>query len=367
MQYGRTAFGANPNAGVNANDDHGWGGYQWPGGVPAALLATLRFAGKLGTVTLVGRKELMPLVGVLMTVTEQKFGYLFHPGWCWSYENRAVTGSTSTPSNHSRGKAFDFNAPNNPYSWTWQCDIPPAVIQLWESHSFYWGGRYTGQPTDPMHLEYCGTPASVAGNLASAQAILGAHAEAPSPVPPTPAPAPAPKPALSRATITAPGVTARRVQILLCAAGYQIGVDNIIGDATTAGVRWIQAKAGLTPDLIVGPKTLAALAAVAGARYPLADPQVFGTYSKIYAGQNWSAKTRSGRGGNDNAAIRASIRLIQQMEQERGWAPTFASAPDWADGYYDPPTDTATAAAQRALGLTADGMVGRRTWSGLMA
>ena len=34
----RSDYGANPNAGVNVNADHGWGGYQWPAGVPSNLL-----------------------------------------------------------------------------------------------------------------------------------------------------------------------------------------------------------------------------------------------------------------------------------------------------------------------------------------
>lgn len=366
MLYGKTDYGRNPQAGADPNGDHGWGGYQWPAGVPSGLLSTLTFPGALGQITLVGRTELMPLVGTLMQVTEQTYGFHFHPGWCWSYENRAVTGSTTVASNHSRGKAFDFNAPDNPYSWTWQCSIPPDVIRLWEAHGFYWGGRYTGQPTDPMHLEFCDTPATVADYLASAKTLLGGHAEAPKPAPPAPAPVPVSPPSV-HAAVTAPGVTARRVQILLCAAGYRIAVDGAIGDETTAGVRWIRARAGLGGDPVVDPQTYTALARAAGARYPLTDPEVFGTRTKTYDGQDWTAKTRSGRGDADTDAIRYSIKLIQLMQQERGWAPPLGADPGWADGYYDPPTDTATVQTQQALRLVPDGMVGRTTWAALLA
>jgi hypothetical protein len=68
--------------------------------------------------------------------------------------------------------AVDINAPFNPYSLNWQCDIPPLLVTHWESLGLYWGGRYTGQKYDPMHWGYCLTPADVATSIATAQQIL---------------------------------------------------------------------------------------------------------------------------------------------------------------------------------------------------
>ena len=168
MTYRISAYGSNLNAARNPNSDYGWQGYQWPAGVPASLLGTLRYDGRKGTIVIVARRDLLPLVGTLMDATEA-MGYFFVPGWCWSYSNRAITG-TRIPSNHSRGKAIDINAPVNPYKTaaTLTSDIPPAVVALWERHGFYWGGWYG----DAMHMEYCYPPSSVAGHLKSAQAAL---------------------------------------------------------------------------------------------------------------------------------------------------------------------------------------------------
>lgn len=357
MAFLKAVYGANPNARINPNLDRGWGGYQWPQGVPKDKLSTLRFPGKLGTVILVGRKELMPLVATLMAITERQYGYYFHPGWCWSYSNRSVTGG-KIASNHSRGKAFDFNAPNNPFSWAFKSDIPPAVVRLWESHGFYWGGRYTGQPTDAMHMEFWNSPASVAGYLASAQKILKAIGTAKPVVIKA-----APKPSLAK--ITVGGVTVRRLQLALCAAGYQVPVDGVMGATTTAGVRWVQQRGRLKQDLIMGPTTWSVLGRIVPGKFPLPAGQVFGIWNKTLNGVSWSAKTRSGDPRFDNATIRRHIRNIQLCHQERGYAPSLKTAPHWADGLYELATDKATAKAQKALGLSPDGMVGPATWSKL--
>lgn len=362
MAFLKAAYGANPHAGVNPNYDNGWGGFQYPGGVPAEKLATLRFPGQLGTVVLVGRKALMPLVATLMAITEKKYGYYFHPGWCWSYSNRPVTGSKTVPSNHSRARAFDFNAPNNPFSYAFKSDIPPAVVRLWEAHGFYWGGRYTGQPTDAMHFEFFDGPGSLAKYLASATLLLKQVIHPSTAAAPT-KPKPAPKPALAKITIK--GITPRRLQLALCAAGYQVPVDGVIGVSTTAGVRWIQQQGGVAQDLVVGPTTWAVLARIVPKKFPLTGGQVFGTWNKVYQGKSYSAHTRSGDPRWDNDAIRRYIRVIQQCEQERGYAPSLKASPHWADGLYEDATDKATAKAQKALGLTPDGMVGPATYAKL--
>jgi len=167
MYYPRSAYNGNPHAGVDVNSDNGWGGYQWPGGVPRELLAESRS----GDVAITARRELTELFGCLVQICEQKHGYKVHGDQTWSYENRPIAG-TQTPSNHSRGRAVDINAPQNPYSSTWQCDMPPAMVADLESLGFYWGGRYVDQPTDPMHYEYWQPPCDVAASVARARSIL---------------------------------------------------------------------------------------------------------------------------------------------------------------------------------------------------
>jgi len=169
------AYGPNPNSGVNVNDDHGWGGYCWPAGVPAELLGTAQYQDAKVTV----RRELGPLFELAFRIADASGYRIFakDPGgsgeaWGpWSYENRAISG-TSTASNHSRGKAIDVNAPRNPFSETFTTDLPVDLVNAWELIGLCWGGRYTGQKFDTMHFEYGYAPKDVALHLALAQQIL---------------------------------------------------------------------------------------------------------------------------------------------------------------------------------------------------
>jgi LysM repeat protein len=178
----RSAYGPNPNAGVNVNSDHGWGGYQWPGGVPSSLLGTTSYQqvnGAKQIVRVTVRRELVPLFTLAFALADRKHNYQVWTSrngetWGpWSYENRPI-GGTSTASNHSRGKAIDVNAPNNPQSYTFQSDMPPGLVNDWERIGLCWGGRYEGGTKfDTMHFEYGYSPADVAGHTALAQQLLG--------------------------------------------------------------------------------------------------------------------------------------------------------------------------------------------------
>ncbi len=163
----KAAYGSNPHSDRDPNNDHGWGGFQWPEGVPAELLSVVTVP---GNVKIVVRKELAELIGVNYQIADVKYGRRFTRGWTGGYENRAIAG-TSIPSNHSRGKAIDNDAQDNPMSSNFQCNIPPELVADWESAGFYWGGRYTGK-SDTMHFEYCYSPADVPGHLAHARQIL---------------------------------------------------------------------------------------------------------------------------------------------------------------------------------------------------
>ena len=168
-------YGSNPNANIDSNADHGWGGYQWPNGVPGGLLGTARY----GDAYCQCRAELVELFQLCWQIAQEKHGYRVygdHNGefWGpWGYENRPIGGTSST-SNHSKGKAMDVNAPNNPQSYNFQSDLPPGLVADWESLGFYWGGRYGGGTKyDAMHFEYCYSPGDVAGHVARAKQLLG--------------------------------------------------------------------------------------------------------------------------------------------------------------------------------------------------
>lgn len=125
----------------------------------------------------------MQLFELVWEIADKKHGYQIYgspnpsgePTWGpWGYENRPI-GGTSTPSNHSRGKAFDANAPRNPQSYSFQSDMPPAMVADFEACGFYWGGRYEGGTKfDTMHFEYGYSPDDVARHTALAQQLLGA-------------------------------------------------------------------------------------------------------------------------------------------------------------------------------------------------
>ena len=178
--YPLSAYGnTNPNAGYPANGDvAAWGGYQWPNCPPASLQGTTDYTSKYGQrLRVTVRKELVELVTLSFKIADldnykiwaNKDGENWGP---WGGECRAISG-TSNPSGHSVFVAVDENAPYNPYSYTWQSDMPPAYVAHMESLGFYWGGRYRNQKYDPMHFGFCRKPGDVAGYVAKAKAILG--------------------------------------------------------------------------------------------------------------------------------------------------------------------------------------------------
>lgn len=119
------------------------------------------------------RREVADLVGFLISRTN-RLGYHVKPsgvpcGGTWGVACRAIKGTEPlVPSWHSWGLAVDINATCNPMSTRWRCNIPPAVVEMWESAGFYWGGRYEGV-RDPMHFEYLGTPNDVPADLENAR------------------------------------------------------------------------------------------------------------------------------------------------------------------------------------------------------
>jgi peptidoglycan hydrolase-like protein with peptidoglycan-binding domain len=112
------------------------------------------------------------------------------------------------------------------------------------------------------------------------------------------------------------GSTGKTVRTLQDALGVE--VDDIDGRQTTAALKAFQAAHGLRPDGIAGPKTWAAL-----------EPTV------------------------EDGSRGEAVRRIQRQ---------LGVAPDAIDG---PQTTGAVKHFQQAHGLTADGIVGPRTWKAL--
>ena len=275
--YARSSYGtANPNAGYPANGDFAaWGGHQWPAGVPASLLGTdqLHQQGiRSGTQGHYAGK-LVPLWNLAFQIMDQKYHYKVYASkngesWGpWGYSNRPISG-TQRASGHSGALSVDINAPYNPYSTTFQCDMPPAMVKDLESLGLYWGGRYTGQKYDAMHYGFCRKPSTVATYIARAKAILGVATTPPKP------PTTAPKPPV-KAPYTPPPSTSWQLP-----ANHYYGLKSGPPQSHGGGVakdvpwvKWIQTRmnelkyGSLRVDGDFGPTTKASVTKWQRARY----------------------------------------------------------------------------------------------------
>ncbi|WP_366934908.1 peptidoglycan-binding protein [Pyxidicoccus fallax] len=124
------------------------------------------------------------------------------------------------------------------------------------------------------------------------------------------------------------------LQNKLKAAGFNPGAsDGAFGPKTEAAVKAFQRARGLTADGIVGPKT-------------------------------WAALNSAGSSGGSGPTLRPGakgepVRALQQRLNTLG----FNSGT--ADGSFGPKTEAAVKAFQKSRGLTADGIVGPKTWDKL--
>lgn len=71
-------------------------------------------------------------------------------GGCYIYRDKR---GQVKPSTHSWGIAIDLNPNTN--SMGTAGDMDPRLVALFETHGFFWGGRWTGRSRDPMHFQYC--------------------------------------------------------------------------------------------------------------------------------------------------------------------------------------------------------------------
>lgn len=252
MGFTRSDYSANPHAGASRNDAAARG---WGPGWPSNNAHKMGLA-EAGGVKLWVRKEVVPLVEVLLACTVERGYDLKGVKDDWGYANRPIHG-TRVPSNHSWGLAVDLNSTENPMSTKFVSDIPPAVVADWEACGFYWGGRYENRP-DAMHFEYLGRPRDVARHLAEAKAILAKLRE-----PKVSTPKPITK--QSEAKVIGKHDLGDRT-LKLGAKGNDVAFiqrfidsdlkdDGVFGPKTEAAVKAYQKMRGLKVDGIVGPKT----------------------------------------------------------------------------------------------------------------
>lgn len=182
----------------------------------------------------------------------------------WGYANRCVRGTgpgakkACVKSNHSWGLAVDINATQNAQG-RGDGQFPANFGAKVKHLMVRWGGDYNST-TDPMHFEFIGTPEDAkriyrdhiapptkkqAAAVATKKAVARKKNPYPKPVVP---------PVYGKGSR---GYKAKYVQ-------WALGIteDGDFGAATEARLRQFQHTHKLDTDGLVGPKTLAALAAV---------------------------------------------------------------------------------------------------------
>jgi len=135
------------------------------------------------------------------------------------------------------------------------------------------------------------------------------------------------------------GAAVKTLQQKLKAKGFNVSVDGDFGPKTAAAVKAFQKAQRLTSDGVVGPKTWAKLNAAAPK--PPAAPS------------SSSPTLKTGAHG-------AAVSDLQQRLRAHGYNVSV-------DGDFGAKTANAVRQFQRAKGLTADGVVGPKTWAKLKA
>lgn len=282
----------------------------WPAGSSSAIpLATLA----VGAATFpagVRRGDVHTVLGYVARRFDREVEALVK-GWCWGHSYRVISGSTSL-SNHSSGTAIDLNAPRHPLGKAGTF----STAQRTRIHSIVsacngvvrWGGDYSGRK-DEMHFEINVRPGDA--RLAALARRIGGGAPAPAPV------------VWTTVRRGANGFRTTAIQHLLRHRGYSLTVDGVFGPTTESRVIAFQRSKALAADGIVGPRT-------------------------------WTALVATVKQGSSGQAVVA----VQKLLTHRGFGVS-------ATGAFGSTTTTKTQAFQRSRGLTADGIVGPRTWAKL--
>lgn len=166
--YSRSAYRNPFSANVDRNNARarGWGS-GWPNcqtNKMKTIVAQDQTKGENYDIRVTVREEIAEMVANLLEATDKQ--YDLKKSSTGAYNCRAIRG-TNTPSNHSWGLAVDINWNDNPMSYTFHSEIPPAVVAMWNDCGWYWGGFYSNRH-DTMHFEYIGTPSDVARHTAKA-------------------------------------------------------------------------------------------------------------------------------------------------------------------------------------------------------
>ncbi|MER7000617.1 GH25 family lysozyme [Streptomyces sp. NPDC000410] len=196
----------------------------------------------------------------------------------------------------------------------------PGAPQQWRFWQYTETHRVPGIVTKVDHNVF-------SGSLSQLRAMAGQGGGS---QPPRPTPRPEPRlemPADGWPTVRAgqSGADVRTVQLLLDARGHRVDADRAFGPATAGAVKAFQGANGLTADGVVGPRT-------------------------------WAALVVTVRTGDRGSAVTA----VQRGLAARGHRVDV-------DGAFGPGTAGAVKAFQGANGLTADGVVGPRTWRALVS
>jgi hypothetical protein len=175
----------------------------------------------------------------------------------WGYAERNIRGSATTVSNHASGTAIDLRATRHPLGTDPRSNFTAAQIDAINriiaaaGGMVRWGGSYTGRK-DGMHFELAdgSTEQQCATALTRIRATGGMS--------PTPAPVQSSAPTLQ---LGSTGESVKELQRVLSAwyPTLKLSIDGVFGPATMSAVKYLQTKAGLTADGIVGPKTRAVL------------------------------------------------------------------------------------------------------------
>lgn len=173
----------------------------------------------------------------------------------WGYAERNIRGSSTTLSNHASGTAIDLNATRHPLAkrGTFTADQARRIRAIVGATggAVRWGGDYSGR-ADEMHFEV--NDGRTVEQCTAALARLRGSSPAPTPSAPDAA----------GGSVLQKGSTGPKVRELqhVLNAWYpwlHLVEDGVYGDATEAGVRELQRRAGLEVDGIAGPNTLGAL------------------------------------------------------------------------------------------------------------
>lgn len=180
-------------------------------------------------------------------------------GWCWGYAYRPVRGQSTGFSNHASATALDLNAPNHPmgkantFSAEEKAEIHKILAEV--DGVVRWGGDYHGR-IDEMHFEI--------NDDYNAVKAVAAKLRKPKPVPADDSKygTYAKVEAGSRTlTVFDAGDDVKKLQFILNRwyGNLNLTEDGYFGPATEDGVKYMQGRARLEADGVVGRRTWTAL------------------------------------------------------------------------------------------------------------